>query len=76
MPKTRQVLKHVCVEAAQRKRKCYRKPSTHEITKGELCLVIADSASGGRSNYCPECAGPILNQAQNDLDQLRVALKL
>jgi hypothetical protein len=70
------VLKHVAVEEAQRKRKCYRKPAVHEIAKGELCLVIKDGASGGKNNYCPECAEPILDQAQNDLDRLRVELKL
>lgn len=74
MPRTRQVLKHVSVEAAQRKRKCYRKPDTHEIARGGLCLVIKDAASGGKSNYCPECAEPILDLAQNDLDQLRAEL--
>jgi hypothetical protein len=74
MPKTRQVLKHVSVEAAQRKRKCFRKPDAHEITRGELCLVIKDDASGGKSNYCPECAEPILDQAQIDLDRLRAEL--
>jgi hypothetical protein len=76
MPKVRNVLKHVSVEPAQRKRRCYRKPAAHEITNGELCLVIKDSASGGKSNYCPECAEPILEQAQKDLDRLRVELKL
>jgi len=76
MPKVREVLKHVSVETALRKRKCYRKPAAHEITRGELCLVIKDSASGGSSNYCPECAEPILDQAQKDLDRLRVELRI
>jgi len=62
------------LQAAQRKRKCYRKPNAHEITKGDLCLVIKDGASGGKNNYCPECAEPILDQAQIDLDRLRVEL--
>ena len=76
MPKVREVLKHVSVETAQRKRKCYRKPAAHEIAMGELCLVIKDGASGGSSNYCPECAAPILDQAQSDLDRLRNELNL
>jgi hypothetical protein len=76
MAKVKQVLKHVSVEAAQRKRKCFRKPNAHEITKGELCLVIKDGASGGKSNYCLECAEPILDQAQGDLDRLRVELSI
>ena len=74
MPKVKQVLKHVSVEEAQRKRKCYRKPSAHEITNGEVCLVVKDEASGGSRNYCPECAEPILDQAQEDLDTLRAQL--
>jgi hypothetical protein len=76
MPKVRQVLNHLSAEPAQRKRKCYRKPAAHEITKGEVCLVITDSASGGKSNYCPGCAEPILEKVQKDLDRLRIELEL
>jgi hypothetical protein len=76
MAKVKQILKHVSVEAAQRKRKCFRKPNAHEITKGEFCLVIKDGASGGKSNYCPECAEPILEQAQGDLNRLRAELSI
>lgn len=74
MPQVKQVLKHVSVEEAQRKRKCYRKPSAHEITKGQACLVVKDGTSGGARNYCPACAEPILDKAQQDLDTLRVLL--
>jgi hypothetical protein len=74
MPKVKQVLKHVSVEPALAKRKCYRKPTKHQITKGEICLVVKDS--GSSSNYCPECAEPILDQAQEDLDRLRAELNI
>jgi hypothetical protein len=36
-----------------------------------MCLVIKDPASGGSKNYCPECALAILDQAADDLQQLR-----
>jgi hypothetical protein len=73
MPKVRQVLKHVSVETAQRKRKCHR-TSTHAIPKGAICLVIKDEASGGSKNYCTECAEPILKNVEEDLARLRFEL--
>jgi hypothetical protein len=76
MPRIRRVLKHVSVETAARKRKCYRKPDDHSIAKGRLCLVVKDESSGGSSNYCPECAEPILDAAQDDLSLLRTQLRL
>ena len=74
MPKVKQVLKHVSVQTAAAKRKCYRKPKAHQITKGDVCLVVSES--GYKRNYCPECAVPILDTAQDDLDRLRVELNL
>jgi hypothetical protein len=74
MPKVKQVLKHVGVETAQRKRKCYWKPTKHVIAAGDDCLVISEA--GTKRNYCPECAEPILDAAEDDLDRLRVELNL
>jgi hypothetical protein len=74
MPKVKQVLKHVSVQTAAAERKCYRKPNAHQITKGDVCLVVTEA--GSKRNYCPECAEPILNAAQDDLDRLRVDLNL
>jgi hypothetical protein len=76
MPKVKQIMKHVSVEEALRKRKCHRKPTAHTIAKDEVCLVVKDEASGGSRNYCSECAEPILDQAQDDLDTLRAELEL
>lgn len=76
MPKVREVLKHVSVEEAQRRRKCHRKTATHVIAKGDVCLVVKDESSGSSKNYCPECAEPILDRAQGDLDALRAHLRV
>lgn len=74
MPKVKQVLKHVSVETAQRRRKCYRKPAKHVIEAGDLCLVVVEA--GFKRNYCPECAEPILDAAEDDLNQLRGQLQI
>ena len=74
MPKVRDVLVHVSVEMAKAKRKCHRKPEQHSMQKGEVCLVIKDSATGGSKNYCPECAEPILNAAKTRIAELENAL--
>ena len=46
----RDVLKHVCVEIAERRRKCHR-DKNHSISKGEKCLVVVDGSFGGSKNY-------------------------
>ena len=74
MPPTKRILKHVAVEQASRKRKCHRN-ADHEIACGEHALAVYDD-TGGRRNYCPTCAQPILDQAQAELDQMREALDL
>ena len=56
----RDVLKHVCVEIAERRRKCHR-DKKHSISKGEKCLVVAEGSFGGAKNYCTQCAAPILS---------------
>ena len=71
MPQIRQVLGAVSVETASRKRICYRDRKKHEVSKGEACLVIKDGASGGAKNYCVPCALEILDQAADDLKNLR-----
>ena len=76
MPKVREILAHVSVESAQRRRICHRNRESHAIAKGEICLVIREAASSGRKNYCRVCAAPILEQAAQDLVDLRAALGL
>lgn len=75
MPKVREVLGHVSVETAERRRVCHRNRE-HTIAKDEACLVIREPASSGSKNYCRVCAGPILAQAAQDLADLRAALGL
>jgi hypothetical protein len=65
MPPIKRVLKHLIVETAAKKRKCHR-DADHEITKGTKSLAVYDDQN--RRNYCVECAQPILEQAQSDLD--------
>lgn len=69
MAAVKNVLKHVTIEVAGRKRKCYHK-NTHEIVKGETCLVVRD---GPQSNttYCAVCATAILSKAEQMLAELR-----
>jgi hypothetical protein len=56
----RDVLKHVCVQIAERQRKCHR-DRNHSISKGEKCLVVTEGSFGGKKNYCTQCAAPILS---------------
>jgi hypothetical protein len=65
----RDILKHVTVEAAKAKRKCYRN-NKHSILKGELCVVIQESNFGGSKNYCVTCSEAILNAAANRIRAL------
>lgn len=76
MPKVREVLAHVSVETAGRQRVCHRNRAAHVVAKGETCLVIRQAASSGSKNYCRVCAVSILEQAAQDLVDLRAALGL
>ena len=69
MAATRRILKHASVEIAARTRKCHHS-SKHAIRCGEPCLVIRDESGLDKRNYCPSCAGDILNQAERDLAHL------
>jgi hypothetical protein len=73
MPAVKDILKHVRVEQAQRKRKCSRHPTKHVISKGDLCLVVQNGQD--EPNYCIPCAGDILALAQTNLDALRDRLQ-
>ena len=71
MPQIRRVLGACTIETAQRLRTCGRDRKGHPIEKGTRCLVIKDPVSGGRKNYCPQCALAILDKAADDLQVLR-----
>ena len=68
MAKVRRILKHVVVELAEGQRKCHRSRNKHKIQAGDVCLAIYEGSPKKRKNYCRTCAGPILTQAQADLD--------
>jgi hypothetical protein len=69
MPAVRDVLKHVRVESAKRKRKCNRN-AEHVIAAGEPCLVIRNDDGLGSKNYCSACAAEIVKRACKELDSI------
>ncbi len=70
MAKVRQLLLHVQVEVAEKKRVCHRNRATHSIPAGDACLAIYGGSRGARKNYCRQCAKPILDQAHEDLRRI------
>lgn len=75
MPKVRDVLTHVTVETAKRKRICHRdRVDGHSIPSGIRCLVIKDAATGGSKNYCLDHGNEILDAAEKRLGGLRTEL--
>lgn len=69
MAAVKDILKHVSAEVAGRRRKCYRK-KTHEILKGDLCLVVRDGPQS-QTTYCTVCASEILMKADVSLADLQ-----
>jgi len=72
VPKVKDVLVHVVVEVAVRKRKCHRSRGKHDIRAGESCLVVRDGLSP--RNYCRDCSTPILEFAASRLTELHRAV--
>lgn len=72
MPAVKNILKHVRVEQAVRKRICGRNRVKHVIKAGDHCLVIRDGQEA--PNYCLNCASEILKAAQLTLDELKKSL--
>lgn len=66
MARVRRLLKHLQVEQAKRKRRCYGNRQ-HSIGSGERCLVIGNDDFPGGKNYCLRCADNILDQAEADI---------
>jgi hypothetical protein len=62
------VLKHLHIEVAGRRRKCNHK-KTHSIFKGETCLVVHDGPQS-QTTYCAMCAAEILAKADESLAAL------
>ena len=74
MPRVRDILIHVYVDTAQRKRTCKRSGSA--ISKGEACLVIKTGPMGSPYSYNSDSAQLILNAAWKKLVTLYVQLSL
>ena len=72
MPKVRDILVHVCVETAERRRKCHRNQE-HNILRGEQCLVVRTGSTNSKHNYCRQCAEEILDLAGKRLTAIRAA---
>jgi hypothetical protein len=75
MPKIRDILVHVCVEQAERQRKC-RRNTSHHISKGEMCLVVKTNPTNDDYSYSHEPAKAMLDAAWIKLKSLYVGLGL
>lgn len=71
MAAVKNVLKHVSAEVAGKKRKCYHK-NTHEIIKGDTCLVVRDGPQS-QTTYCEPCGAEILAKADQILEGLQAS---
>ena len=74
MPKVREVIGHVTVEVAKRKRKCTRMPKKHSILQGETCLVIKGGTYNAPQSYCKECGLEIISVAEAAIQDFLSAL--
>jgi hypothetical protein len=75
MPKVRDILVDVKVEQAQRQRKC-RRNATHQIAKGEMCLVVRTNSTNDDYSYSREAAKPMLDAAWAKLKTIYEGLGL
>ena len=62
MPKVRDILVDVKVEQALRQRKC-RRNTTHQIAKGEMCLVVRTNSTNDDYSYSREATKAMLDAA-------------
>jgi hypothetical protein len=66
MAAIRDIVAHVDIEVAERKRICHRNRRKHSVLSGQKCLAIHEH-DGGRKNYCLPCAIEILGKAKAKL---------
>jgi hypothetical protein len=76
MPQVKDVLKHVLVETAGARRKCYHKPKLHTINKGEYCLVVNDVSGRVKRSYCASCAEEIVKLSESRISDIKQALRI
>lgn len=75
MAKVRDLLLHVSIETAERRRKCHRKPAEHAIPHGSSCLVVKGGPRNTPKNYCIECAGEMVAAAERKLAAISAGLR-
>ncbi len=68
MAQTRDILIHLSVETAIRKRKCHHSRGKHGIGAGEKFLSVREGSGMGSKNYCKECAAPMLAAAKGKFE--------
>ena len=73
MPRIRDILVHVSVEVAVKKRKCHRSGGKHGVLAGEFCLVVREGLR--RKNYCRECSATILERAGDRLTEFQQVMR-
>ena len=66
MAAVRDIISHIEIETATRKRICHHNRKDHNITAGEKCLVISEQ-SGSSKNYCYSYGVAILTKARHKL---------
>jgi hypothetical protein len=74
MSQSRDILIHLSVETAIRKRKCHHSRGKHQIGAGEKFLSVRESSGMGSKNYCKECARPMLAAAKSKFEIIVQAL--
>lgn len=63
MAAVRDIVTHVAIEVALKKRICHRNRKKHVVLQGQKCLAVYGDG-GDRKNYCPLCALEILTKAR------------
>ena len=63
MAAIRDIVTHVTIEVALKKRICHRNRKKHAVQQGQKCLAVYGDG-GDRKNYCPPCALEILIKAR------------
>lgn len=76
MAQARDILIHVDVEVAEKRRKCHHSRGKHSIAQGTPCLTVRHPSYNSHKNYCPQCAAPIIAAARARLDQMAQAVGL
>ncbi len=66
MAKPRDILVHVSIDQAVRKRKCHHSKK-HGVSAGAKCLLVRERNNLGSKNYCADCAREILGAAGQKL---------